>query len=330
MVIRSLGRTLAALAVLGLAGLHAGGAVAQPQSFPQKPVRLIVPFVPGGATDVVARLLAQGLTERWPHAMLVENRAGAGGSIASELVARANPDGYTQIFASGSVLTANQHMYAKLSHDPGKDLVGVSLVASGPQVIAVAANSKFQSLGDLLAAMRAAPGKLSYGSAGVGSQVHLAGENFLFATKIEATHVPYKGEAAAIADLLGGQIDWAPPNLGAAINFLRDRKLRALAITSPKRSAALPDVPTVAEAGVPGFENMGWFGVAVPRGTPPALIGRIADEIQKVASGAAFRERVSGLGMDAVGNRPEEFQKYINEEIGRWGAIIRERKITAR
>ena len=146
MVIRSLGRTLTALAVLGLAGLHAGGAVAQPQSFPQKPVRLIVPFVPGGATDVVARLLAQGLTERWPHAMLVENRAGAGGSIASELVARANPDGYTQIFASGSVLTANQHMYAKLSHDPGKDLVGVSLVASGPQVIAVAANSKFQSL----------------------------------------------------------------------------------------------------------------------------------------------------------------------------------------
>jgi tripartite-type tricarboxylate transporter receptor subunit TctC len=304
-------------------------ALAQAPAFPAKPVRMIVPFVAGGATDVVARLLAQGLNDRWGQSVLVENRAGAGGTIGSEVVARSNPDGYTQLFASGSVLSANQHMYRKMSHDPGRDLTGVSLVASGPMVIAVGAGSKFNTLMDLVNAVRAAPGKLTYGSAGIGSQVHLAAESFEFFAKMDSTHVPYKGEVVAITDLMGGQIDWAAPNLGAAINFIRDRKVRALAVTGPKRSPSLPDVPTVSEAGVTGFENLGWFGVAVVAGTPAALVNRIADDISKVTAGSAFRDRVSGLGMEAVGNRPEEFNAYIRSEIKRWGQIIRERKIAA-
>jgi tripartite-type tricarboxylate transporter receptor subunit TctC len=316
-------------ATMMLGGATVALAQAPAPVFPAKPVRMIVPFVAGGATDVVARLLAQGLNERWGQSVLVENRAGAGGTIGSEIVARSNPDGYTQLFASGSVLSANQHMYRKMSHDPGRDLTGVSMVASGPMVIAVGATSKFNTLMDLVGAVRASPGKLTYGSAGIGSQVHLAAESFEFFAKMDSTHIPYKGEVVAITDLIGGQIDWAAPNLGAAINFIRDRKLRALAVTGPKRSPSLPDVPTVSEAGVTGFENLGWFGVAVVAGTPAALVGRLADDIAKVTAGTAFRDRVNGLGMEAVGNRPEEFNKYIRSEITRWGQIIRERKITA-
>ena len=319
----------AATATMAMGGVTTAMAQAPAPAFPSKPVRMVVPFVAGGATDVVARLLAQGLNERWGQSVLVENRAGAGGTIGSDIVARSNPDGYTQLFASGSVLSANQHMYKKMTHDPGRDLTGVSLVASGPMVIAVGPNSKFNTLMDLVNAARASPRKLSYGSAGVGSQVHLAAESFEFFAKMDSTHVPYKGEVVAITDLIGGQIDWAAPNLGAAINFLRDRKLRALAATDPKRSPSLPDVPTVSEAGIVGFENVGWFGVAVVTGTPAALVNRISDDISKVAAGTGFRERVSGLGMEAVGNRPDEFNKYIRSEITRWGQIIRERKITA-
>lgn len=307
----------------------AAAVLAQAPAFPAKPVRMIVPFVAGGATDVVARLLAQGLNERWGQSVLVENRAGAGGTIGSELAVRSNPDGYTTLFASGSVLSANQHMYRKMSHDPGRDLTGVSLVASGPMVIAVGPNSKFKTLMDLVSAVRATPGKFTYGSAGVGSQVHLAAESFEFFAKMDSVHVPYKGEVVAITDLIGGQIDWAAPNLGASINFLRDRKLRPLAVTGPKRSPSLPDVPTVSEAGISGFENLGWFGVAVATGTPGALINRMADGIAKVTSGTAFRDRMTGLGMEAVGSRPDEFNKYIQSEITRWGRIIRERKISA-
>ena len=196
-------------------------------------------------------------------------------------------------------------------------------------VIAVGPNSKFNTLMDLVNAVRAAPGKLSYGSAGIGSQVHLAAESFEFFAKMDSVHVPYKGEVVAITDLMGGQIDWAAPNLGAAINFLRDRKLRALAVTGPKRSPSLPDVPTVSEAGITGFENLGWFGVAVVTGTPAPLVNRVAEDIAKVTGGSTFRDRVLGLGMEAVGNGPDEFNKYIRSEITRWGRIIRERKITA-
>ncbi|MBC7778480.1 MAG: tripartite tricarboxylate transporter substrate binding protein [Proteobacteria bacterium] len=306
-----------------------GALDASAQAFPVKPVRMVVPFVAGGATDVIARLLAQGLNERWGQSVLVENRSGAGGSIGSEIVSKSNPDGYTLLFASGSVLSANQHMYKKMSHDPGRDLTGISLVASGPQVIAVGPASKFTTLMDLVNAVRTSPGKFTYGSAGVGSQVHLAAESFEYFARMDSVHVPYKGEVVAITDLIGGQIDWAAPNLGASINFIRDRKLRALAVTGPKRSPALPDVPTVSEAGITGFENLGWFGVAVASATPRDIINRIADDIAKVTAGSTFRERVAGLGMEGVGNRPDEFNKYIREEIARWGKIIRERKITA-
>jgi tripartite-type tricarboxylate transporter receptor subunit TctC len=316
-------------AVLSAVATLVAAAPAAAQSYPSKPVRLIAPFVPGGATDVIGRLLAQGLQDLWGQSVLVENRAGAAGSIGAEIVAKAVPDGYTLLFTAGAVMTANQHLY-KLSYDPLKDLVGVSKVAAGHMVIVVPPASKFTTLKELIAFARANPRKLTYGSAGVGSQTHLAAENFEFAAGTESIHIPYKGEAAAVADVMGGQIDWAMPNLGAAVGQIREKKLRALAITSLARNPALPDLPTVAEAaGIAGFENAGWFGLVAPAGIPKEVMSRLVADTQKVVAQPAFRERLATLGMQPVGNRPEEMAAFMRAESERFGRIIRERKIAA-
>lgn len=320
--------TMLSTALSAVAMLVATAPVAA-QPYPSKPVRMIVPFVPGGATDVIGRLLAQGLQDLWGQSVLVENRSGAAGSIGAELVARATPDGYTLLFTAGAVMTANQHMY-KLSYDPLKDLVGITQVAAGHMVVVVPPASKFATLKELIAFARANPRKLSFGSAGIGSQVHLAAENIGFAAGFDSTHVPYKGEAAAVADVMGGQIDWAAPNLSASIHQIRDKKLRALAITSPTRNPALPDVPTVAEAaGLPGFENAGWFGLIAPAGIPKEVMSRLLADSLKVIAQPAFRERLAALGTQPVGNRPEELLAFMRAESEHFGRIIRERKIAA-
>ena len=252
--------------------------------YPVRPVRIIVPFAPGGATDIVARLVGQKLNEGWGQPVVVDNRAGAGGNIGGDIAAKSNPDGYTLFMTSGSIVTANQHMYAKMPFSPEKDLVAVTNVASGPQAIVVNPSNPAKTLKEFIAMAKAKPKSMTFGSAGVGTQTHLAAENFIYASGIDVTHVPYKGEGPAVSDLVGGQIQFVTPNLSAAIAFVNTGKLRALAVTSKERSAQLPNVPAVAET-LPGFENLGWFGFMVPTGTPKAVIAKVhADTVKALAN----------------------------------------------
>ena len=318
------------LVCLSLAALVAAfaPALASADSWPSKPVRMIVPFAAGGATDVVARLLAQKLNEAWGQAVVVEDRPGAGGNIGADVVAKSAPDGYTLLMASGSIVTANPFMYKSMPFDPAKDLVGITNVATGPQVIAVANNVPVKTLREFIAYVKANPGKVNFGSAGVGTQVHLAGENFAYAAGLDMTHVPYKGEAAALTDLVGGQIQMVPANLGGSINLVKGGQIRALAVTSKERSPQLPDVPAVAEV-VPGFENAGWFGLMAPAGTPRDVIEKVYRDTAKVLQSDAFKAALAKQGMVPVGNSPAQFQAAIREETGRWAKVIRERHLQA-
>lgn len=301
-------------------------AVAGAQQYPNKPVRIVVPFAPGGATDIVTRVVAQRLSDLWSQSVVVDNRAGAGGNIGADIVAKAAPDGYTVLMTSGSIVTANQHIYKRMPFDPARDLVAVTNVASGPQIIAVNAAFSAKTLKELIDLARAKPKSLTFGSAGIATQTHLAAENFAFAAGIDVTHIPYKGEGPALIDLLAGQIQFVTPNLSASIGFVQQGKIRALAVTSKERAKQVPTVPTVAET-LPGFENLGWFGFVVPTGTPKAVIGRLHQDTVKVLQSADVRGRFEQLGMVAVGNSPEEFARAIREESTRWAKIIRERKL---
>ena len=309
------------------AGLLCAASVASAQNYPTKPVRIIVPFSPGGATDIVTRIVAQKLTEIWDQTLVVDNRAGAGGNIGGELAAKATPDGYTLFMPSGSVVTANQHMYKKLNWNPEKDLVAITNVASGPQVVAVNPGFAAKSIKELIALAKAKPGAINFGSAGIGTQTHLAAENFAYSADINVVHVPYKGEGPALADLLGGQINFLTPNLSAAIGFVKQGKLRALGVTSKQRAPQLPDVPAVAES-LPGFENLGWFGLAAPAGTPKAVIEKVHRDVVTVLNNADVKRRFEDLGMAPVGNTPAEFARAIKAESVRWGKVIAQRKLT--
>jgi len=298
------------------------------QGYPAKPVRLIVPFPAGGATDVVARLLGQKLSEAWGQPVVIENRAGAGGNIGADAAAKSPPDGYTLFMTSGSIVTANPYMYKSLTYDPAKDLVAITNVATGPQVIAVTPDLAVRDLKDFIAYAKANPGKVNLGSAGIGTQTHLAAENFAYAAGIDVTHVPYKGEGPAMTDLIGGQIQLVTPNLGAAIGHIQQGKIRALAVTSPQRNAQVPGVPTVAET-LPGFENAGWFGLMAPAGTPREVIDKVQRDSAKILQSEEFKAKLAQQGMAPVGNTPAEFAAAIREESARWAKVIRERKLQA-
>jgi len=299
---------------------------AHAQTYPSKPVRIIVPFSPGGATDIVTRILAQKLTEAWGQQVVADNRAGASGNIGAELAAKAPPDGYTLFMTSGSIVAANQHMFKRLNWNPERDLVAITNVASGPQIIAIHPSFPAKNVKELIAVAKAKPGAITFGSAGVGTQTHLAAENFIHSAGINVIHVPYKGEGPAIVDLVAGQIIFVTPNLSAAIGFVQQGRLRALGVTSRKRSSQLPDVPAIAET-LPGFENLGWFGLMAPAGTPATVIEKVYRDTAKALEGADLRKRFDDIGMSPVGNPPAEFAKAIKEESVRWARIIRERKL---
>jgi tripartite-type tricarboxylate transporter receptor subunit TctC len=296
------------------------------QSYPAKSVRIIVPFSPGGATDIVTRVVAQKLTEVWGQTVVADNRAGASGNIGAELAARAPADGYTLFMTSGSIVTANQHMFRKLAYTADKDLIAITNVASGPQIVAVHPSLPTKTLKDFIALARAQPRQMTFGSAGVATQTHLAAENFLHTAKIEVLHVPYKGEGPALTDLVAGQIHMVTPNLSAAIGFVQSGKLRALAVTSKERAKQVPDVPSAAET-LPGFENLGWFGLMAPAGTPKAVIDKVHQDTVKVLQSADIRTRFESLGMVPVGNDPAAFASAIRDESVRWARIIKERKL---
>ncbi|HET7403366.1 MAG TPA: tripartite tricarboxylate transporter substrate binding protein [Usitatibacter sp.] len=303
-------------------------ALAAAQAWPTKPVKIVVPFAAGGATDVVARLLAQKLQDVWGQAVVVEDRAGAGGNIGADAVAKSAPDGYTLLMTSGSIVTANPYMYRDMPFDAARDLVAITNVATGPQVIAVSPTVPAKDLAEFIAYVKANPGRVNFGSAGVGTQTHLAAENFAYTAGLEMTHVPYKGESAALNDLMGSQIQLVTPNLGAAVGFIRQGKIRALAVTSRERNPALPDVPSASEA-LPGFENSGWFGLMAPTGTPQEVIDKVQRDSATILRSDEFKAKLAQQGMLPVGNSPADFAAAIRDESARWARIIKDRHLKA-
>jgi tripartite-type tricarboxylate transporter receptor subunit TctC len=298
----------------------------QAQSWPTKPVRFIVPFPPGGATDISARLVGEKLSQIWGQTVVIENRGGAGGGLGAAEAARAAPDGYTLFFPSGSVVTANQHIYAKLNYDPDKDFVPITKVVSGPQVLVVPASAPFKSVKELIDYARANPGKLNYGHAGIGSQTHLAAENFLWQAKVEVVAVPYKGEGPGLAAAVGGETSFFIGNVAAAIGHIQGGRLRALGVTSKTEAAQLPGVPPIAKT-IAGFENTGWFGLVAPTGTPKEILQKVYVDTKKALEASDLRGRLYVQGLAPVGNTPEQMAREMKEESALWARVVRERHI---
>ena len=318
--------TAAAVAAVALLAL-AGPAFAQ-DAWPNKPVRLVVPFSPGGSTDVIGRLLGQKLSVLWGQPVIVENRAGAGGNVGADVVAKAPADGYTLLMASGSI-TINPSLYKRMPFDTKKDLVPINNVTQGPMLVVVPDNSPYKTLKDLIGAAKAKPGTINFGSAGVGSQVHLAGENFADAAGLDLSHVPYKGEALAYNDLVSGQVQMMVGNFAAASALVGPNRLRALAVTSRQRMPQLPDVPSAHEAGLPGFENIGWFGLLAPAGTPAAVIQKVQRDTARAMAETEMKARLYVQGLQPVVNSSAEFTGQIDDELQRWAKIVASRKLQA-
>ncbi len=296
------------------------------QAWPQKPVRFIVPFPPGGATDISARLLGEKLSQIWGQSVVIENRGGAGGSVGAAEAARAAPDGYTLFFPSGSVVTANQHVYARLAYDPDKDFIPVTKVVAGPQVLTVPASSPFKSVKELIDFGRANPGKLTFGHAGIGSQTHLAAENFVWQAKLDALAVPYKGEGPGLASAVAGETQFFLGNVAAAIGHITGGRLRALGVTSKDEAPQLPGVPPIGKT-IPGFENNGWFGIVAPTGTPKVIVQKVYLDTKKALEASDLRGRLYVQGLAPVGSPPEQMAKEMKEESALWARVVKERKI---
>jgi tripartite-type tricarboxylate transporter receptor subunit TctC len=299
------------------------------QNWPQKAVRFIVPFPPGGATDISARLLGEKLTQIWGQTVVIENRGGAGGGVGAAEAAKAAPDGYTLFFPSGSVVTANQHIYAKLSYDPEKDFVPVTNVVTGPQVLVVPANSPYKTVKELIDGALANPGKFTFGHAGIGSQTHLAAENFLYQSKIDAVSVPYKGEGPSLVGLIGGETTFSLTNLAAALPHLTAGRLRALGISSKTEAPQLPGVAPIGKT-VAGFENAGWFGIVAPAGTPGDIVQKIYLDTRKALEASDLKARLYVQGLAPVGNTPQQMARAMKEESALWARVVRERKISVK
>ncbi len=327
MLRRTLVKILPTLAAATLCAVNIAPAAAQTMAWPNKQVRIIVPFPAGGTTDVVARLLAQRLQEAWGQTVIVENKTGAGGNIGAVEVAKAPNDGYTLLMASGSIVTVNPHIYAKMPFDAAKDFAPITNVAQGPMVIVVGPNVPVKNISELIALAKAKPGVMNFGSAGIGSQVHMAGENFLYTAGIDLKHVPYKGESLALTDVAGGSVEMLPGNLAAMLPFIKAGKLKALGVTGAERSPAAPDIPTVGESGLPGFVNVGWFGLLAPAGTSRDVIDKVQRDSAAILATDDTKLRLLAVGMTPVANNPVQFADAIRAESANWAKVVRERKI---
>ena len=295
----------------------------QAQPYPSKPVRLIVPYAPGGATDIISRASAIELSKTLGQSVVVDNRPGAGGNVGAEMAAKSAPDGYTMLMSASSLHGITPFLYSKLSYDPNKDLAPVIVFASFANVLVLNPGVKANSLKELIALVKAQPGKLACASSGSGSTIHMSCEMFKQMLGLDITHVPYRGSGPALTDLLGGQVHMMFDNIPSAISHIRSGKLRALATTGPVRSVTLPELPTMIEAGLPGYESTAWFGLAMPVGTPKEIIVRMNAEGQKAAKAPEFVKRMSDLGYEIVGGTPEQMAAMIQDEIKRWGPIVK-------
>ncbi len=300
----------------------AGVAAAQEPAFPAKAIRLLVGQAPGGATDLVARAIAQKMSESTGQSVIVDNRTGAAGSIAAALVAKSPPDGYTALAVSSSY-SINPSLYASLAFDPLKDLQTVTLLAEAPFLLVVHPSMPVTSVAGLISLAKAKPGTLNFASGGTGSSGHLAAELFLGLTGVKMSHIPYKGAGPALVDVIAGQVHLTFGSVISSLNHVRTGKLKALGVTSLKRSRAVPDLPTVAEAGVKGYTTTSWYGVLLPSGTRPAVLSRLNAEAKKAVMSNEVRERLMGDGAEPIGSTPEEFHKYLAHEIEKWQKVVR-------
>ena len=312
--------------LLGLGALLVLG-TAHAQGWPSKPLRIVVPFAPGGSTDIVARILADKLAAPLGQSVVVDNRAGAAGNIGAEAVAKAAPDGYTLLMATTGVMAINNALYKAMTYDAAKDLEPVSFTTSITNVLTVPPDVPAKSVVELVALAKAQPGKLSFASSGAGSSTHLSGELFKSMAGIDVLHIPYKGSGQALVDLMAGRVTMIFDNMPSVLPYIKGGKLRGLASTGPRRSAAMPDLPTIAEAGLPGYESLSWSGIAVPAGTPRDIVLRLNREIGAVLAQADVKQKLAEQGADPIGGAPEVFAAHVRTEREKWGKLIRERNI---
>ena len=312
--------------LLGLGALLVLG-TAHAQGWPSKPLRIVVPFAPGGSTDIVARILADKLAAPLGQSVVVDNRAGAAGNIGAEAVAKAAPDGYTLLMATTGVMAINNALYKAMTYDAAKDLEPVSFTTSITNVLTVPPDVPAKSVVELVALAKAQPSKLSFASSGAGSSTHLSGELFKSMAGIDVLHIPYKGSGQALVDLMAGRVTMIFDNMPSVLPYIKGGKLRGLASTGPRRSAAMPDLPTIAEAGLPGYESLSWSGIAVPAGTPRDIVLRLNREIGAVLAQADVKQKLAEQGADPIGGAPEVFSAHVRTEREKWGKLIRERNI---
>jgi tripartite-type tricarboxylate transporter receptor subunit TctC len=297
--------------------------------WPNKPIRWVVPFPPGGAMDVIARALGGKLTQSLGQSVVIENKSGAGGNIGSDFVAKSTGDGYTMMIISIGMAT-NRFLYPKLSYDPIKDFAPVSLLAVVPNVLVTnAEKNSVQTISEVVALAKANPGKYTYASAGNGTSIHLAGEVFASMAQLDMVHVPYKGGSPAVTDLLGGQVNYMFDSITSAKPHITTGKLRAIALTTAKRSSALPNVPTLAEAGIAGYEVSPWFAVFMPASTPKPIVAKLNAALLDAMRQPDIKARFESIGAEPIGSTPDELAKHLSLEITRWGKVIAERKITS-
>jgi tripartite-type tricarboxylate transporter receptor subunit TctC len=315
-------RTLA----FALAALLAQGAAAQ--SFPSKPVHVVVAFPPGGGTDIVARLLAPRLADGWGQQVIVDNRAGASGVIGTEFAARSAPDGTTLFLGTLGNLAVNQHLYPKMSVDPLRDFAPVTHVVAVHFVMVANPSVRAKNVAELIALARSEPGKINYSSSGPGGAPHLAGELFKSMAQVDIVHIPYKGSAPSFQDLLGGRVSFTCDSLVQALPYIRDGRLKALAVLGAARTPLLPEVPTVGET-LPGYELTNWFGLVAPAATPAATVAKIHADVVKLLKDPAVSEKLAGMGATAIGNTPAEFGAAMRADSEKWGKLIREAQIKA-
>ena len=316
-------RTLFGLAAMlvGLSGFHANAQSAA--TYPNKPIKIVVPFPPGGATDIVARAIGFELQKAFGQSVIIENKPGAGGNTGADLVAKSPPDGYTLIMATVGTHAINMSLYARMPYDAVKDFEPVVLVAGVPNLLVVHPSVNAKSVKELTALAKAQPGKLNVASSGNGTSIHLAAELYKQMAGVDILHVPYKGSAPAVADLLGGQVQMMFDNMPVSLPHAKAGKLRALAVTSLKRSPALPDVPTMDEEGLKGFDATSWFGLLAPAGTPKEIIAKLNAASVAALATPDMRERLAAQGADPIGNSPDQFAAFIKAEIVKWAKIVK-------
>ena len=314
--------------IFSLMWVAAGPAMAQAQAYPNKPVKLVVPFPPGGGTDIVGRLIAQKLSEVWRQTVIVDNKPGANTLIGTEFVAKAPGDGYTLLMASPSH-TINPSLYKNLRFDTQKDFSGAAIVAIGPLVLAVNPSVPAKNVRELIELAKARPGEISYASAGTGSSTHLAGELFKNLAGVNMMHVPYKGTAPALTDLMGGQVLATFLPLPGVVQQIKNGKLKALGVTGIKRFSSMPELPTIAESGLPGYEMQQWWGIVVPSGTPKDIVKKINVDVAKILESQSLREQLAVIGAEPGHGSAEQFDALISHEIGLWKKLIESAKIVA-